>query len=41
MTDLRVFARIFLTIAIVAATALLWLYLLEELGFGAWECWPN
>jgi hypothetical protein len=36
---LRPFARIFLTIVAIAIAAFLWLYRLEELGFGTWECW--
>ena len=43
MRTLRTFAHhltnAILTIVIVAVAALAWLYLLEELGFGTWECW--
>lgn len=27
------------TIMVLSVTALLWLFLLEEMGFGTWECW--
>jgi len=29
------------TIFAVLFAALLWLYLFEEMGMGAWECWPS
>jgi hypothetical protein len=41
MSDLKIIGRLMGTVLIIGVTALLWLFLLEELGFGTWECWPG
>jgi hypothetical protein len=29
------------TCVAIAIAAFLWLFVLEKLGFGEWECWPS
>ena len=39
MADLKVFGRLIGTVIAVFLAAILWLFLLEEMGMGTWECW--